>query len=267
MMSPSSGFERMRQKKQSEWYEQWSMLADNEPSLFENWLHPNRLDDFRDKDVLEGGCGGGQHTAFVASQARSVTAVDLNTSAIARQRNAGVSHVEFLEADIQTVDLGRLYDIVFSIGVIHHTDDPDAAVANLARHVKTGGRLILWVYSREGNALVRCVVEPVRKAFLRRLQRRTLLGLARLLTAGLYPIVHTVYRAPLRWLPYYSYFGKFRGLSFDRNTLNVFDKLNAPQTQFISRARAESWLPPERYGDRHISHCDGVGWRVSGTRL
>jgi len=133
------------QRKQSEWHEQWSLLRDEERFLFEDWIRPNRLEDFRGKDVLEGGCGGGQHTAFVAEHAASVTAVDLNTVDLARERTKAFGNVRFVEGDLARVDLGRTLDAVFSIGVVHHTDDPDLTVANLARHVRPGGRLILWV--------------------------------------------------------------------------------------------------------------------------
>jgi SAM-dependent methyltransferase len=254
------------QAKQGEWHAQWSMLRDEERFLFEDWIWPNKLEDLRGKDVLEGGCGGGQHTSFVAEVARSITAVDLNTVDIARERTRRFDNVTFVEADLATMDLGRQFDVVFSIGVIHHTDDPDRTVRNLARHVKPGGRLITWVYSDEGNFLAKRLVEPVRKSFLTHLGRERLLRLSRGITAALYPPVHTLYRLPLPFLPYYEYFGNFRRLSFERNTLNVFDKLNAPQVQFITRARAESWLPAGDWQDVHVSAYKGVSWRASGTR-
>lgn len=255
----------MAQKKQDEWRTQWEMLEDNELFLFKDWIYPHTLEDFRGKDVLECGCGGGQHTAFIAPFARSVTAVDLNAAEVARERNKGNANVSFIEADIAEMDLGRKFDIVFSIGVIHHTDDPDRTVANLARHVKPGGKLILWVYSREGNFLVERAVEPVRKAFLTKMPRGGLLALSRAVTLLMYPPIYTLYLLPLRGLPFYEYFANFRRLSFYRNTLNVFDKLNAPQVQFISMQRAAAWLPAGVFSEIHISPYKGVSWRVSGT--
>ncbi len=254
------------QVKQSEWHDQWSMLSDQERFLFEDWILPFRMQDFAGKDVLEGGCGGGQHTGFVAEVARSVTAVDLNTADIAQKRNRDRMNVKFVDADLMQMDLGRQFDVVFSIGVIHHTDDPDRAVANLARHVKPGGRLILWVYSDEGNGLAKSLVEPARKLFLKNMSRPNLLNLSKAITALMYPPIYSVYRLPARFLPYYEYFENFRKLSFERNTLNVFDKLNAPQVQFITRQRAESWFPPAEWRNIHLSPYKGVSWRVSGIK-
>ncbi|MDH5638841.1 MAG: class I SAM-dependent methyltransferase [Nitrospinota bacterium] len=255
----------MTQDKQSEWYDQWSMLSDEELFLFEDWIAPNTLEGFRNLDVLECGCGGGQHTAFMAPFARSVTAVDLNTITIAEQRCAEYDNVTFLEADIATMDLKQTYDVVISIGVVHHTDDPDRTIANLTRHVKPGGRLIVWVYSEEGNFLVKNMVEPIRRTFLTRLSRTALLILSKMVTASLYPVVYTIYLLPLPFLPYFQYFGSFRNLSFGRNVINVFDKLNAPQTDFINRARVERWFGESRFDKVEIAPYKGVSYRASGV--
>jgi hypothetical protein len=38
------------------------MLQDEALFLFADWIYPNTINDFREKDVLECGCGRGQHT-------------------------------------------------------------------------------------------------------------------------------------------------------------------------------------------------------------
>jgi len=253
------------QRKQSEWHEQWSMLQDDELFLFCDWISPNTLEDLRDKTVLECGCGGGQHTSFVAPFAKHITSVDLNTTDIARERNKQSNNVEFVEADIAAMRLPDKYDVAFSIGVVHHTDDPDKTVANMKHHLKPGGRLIVWVYSKEGNELVEYAVEPIRKMFLKNLSRSALLSISRFTTALMYLPIYTVYMLPLTRLPFFEYFQNFRKLSFARNVLNVFDKLNAPQVQFISKARAQSWFPEAEFKDVTIKPYKGVSWCASGT--
>lgn len=255
-----------RQAKQAEWAAQWSLFYDDSAELFLDWIHPATLRDFEGASVLDAGCGAGHHINLVAPLARRVVGVDLNTAAIARRNTQAHPNVAVLEDDIASMKLGEQFDIVYSIGVVHHTDRPAATARNLEDHVRPGGRLILWVYSHEGNLLNRTFVESCKRHALRRMPRPALLLLARALTAALYPPVHTVYRLPLRWLPYYEYFENFRRLSFRRNLLNVFDKLNAPQTVFLRRAEVEAWFPPARFTDVHVSPYRGVSWRASGRK-
>ncbi len=255
-----------RQAKQEEWATQWSLFYDDCPELFLDWIHPLTLRDFRGQSVLDAGCGAGHHINLVAPYARRVVGVDLNTAAIARRNTQAHANVTILEEEIATMRLREQFDIVYAIGVVHHTDDPMVTVHNLEGHVRPGGWLLVWVYSHEGNFLNRTVVEFCKRHALRRLSRPALLVLARVVTAALYAPVHTVYRLPLRWLPYHAYFENFRRLSFRRNLLNSFDKLNAPQTTFLRHAEVEAWFPPERFGDVHISPHRGVSWRASGRR-
>lgn len=253
------------QAQQSEWKEQWTLFTDNERSLFQDWIYPNRLEDFAGKTVLDCGCGGGQHVEFCAPFARLVVGVDLNTAAIARQRNRAYPNTRFIQADIACLALRQQFDIVYCIGVIHHTIDPQVTFENLKRLCRPGGRIIIWCYSAEGNALVRCLVEPLKSLFLKTLRRRQLRVIAWLLSAMLWVLAHSLYLLPLTGLPYYDYLRGLRRLSFPRVVLNVFDKLNAPITHFIPRQQIQAWLNSTDFTDVHISPNRGVSWRASGT--
>jgi SAM-dependent methyltransferase len=257
-------------RRPEEWHYQWSAFRDEEDALLRAWLSPLTFDSFRGRDVLECGCGGGHHTAMLAPYAKTITAVDLNTVDIARDRCSGFDNLFFQPADLMTLDLGRQFEIVMCIGVIHHTDDPDVVFERLYRHCKPGGTVVVWTYSAEGNALVRYGVEPLRRGLLAGLSRPLVQRLAALITVFMYPIVHTVYRLPfLQWLPYYDYFRSFRTLSFRRNMLNIFDKLNAPQTRFTTYAKCREWFNAQRFDAASISirHHDGVSYSLSGIKI
>ena len=257
----------VRQRQQSEWLIQWKEFEDDASFLFAGWIYPATLDDFGGKTVLDAGCGGGQHLAQIAVHARKVVGVDLNTAEIARQRTARLQNVTVLEADIAEMDLGEQFDVVLSIGVIHHTDDPDKTVRNLKRHIKPGGKLILWVYAEEGNFLVQALLEPLKRSFLLRLTKPIVRLLAEVLTVTISLPVYSIYLLPLPFLPFYEYFQNWRRLSFRRNVLNVFDKLNAPQTAFIPREQVQRWMSPYEFREVHISCYQGISWRASGTKI
>ena len=250
------------QPRQGEWTYQWSVLEDSETWLFEQWIAPRRFEDFRGKTVLDAACGPGHHLRVAARYAKRTVGVDLNTVALAREKTRDLPNVDIVEGDIASWDSGERFDVVYCIGAVHHTANPDETVRHLSQLLKPGGLLILWVYAWEGNTLNRWLVEPIKRMSIRHLPRSVVLGVGHVLTLALYPIVHTIYRLPLSFLPYHSYFGNFRQLSYKRNLLNVFDKLNAPVTHFITRSQAERWM--QGFDDVHISQYVGVSWRISG---
>lgn len=257
------------QQKSTEWSDQWKMFQDDHHFLFLDWIKPFTLESFEGKRVLECGCGGGHHTQIMASKAKHVTAVDLNTVQIAKERCADFANISFVEADLSAMNLEDQFDIVVCIGVIHHTDDPDQVFNRLYEHLVPGGKLIIWTYSAEGNSLVQYAVEPIRKLFLSKISRQALLWISRFVTMLLYPFVYTIYTVPFfKWLPYWKYFGNFRKLTFERNVLNVFDKLNAPQTKFITLSKCKQWMSEEKFVPESItinSYVD-VSWTLTGTK-
>lgn len=255
----------MTQIKQRRWLEQWQSFQDDELFLFTDWIYPNTLDDFKGRSVLEAGCGGGQHSAMVAEFCEKLVAVDLNSIEVAQKRNSNRPNITFLEADIATMDIAERFDVVFSIGVVHHTDNPDKTVENLIHHLKRDGRLILWVYSKEGNWISENVVERLRRLFLQSANSALLKTISKALTCLMYIPIYSIYLLPAPWLPYFEYFQNFRRLSFERNVLNVFDKLNAPQVQFIDESRIQRWLRLKNFRDVHVSRYKGVSWRLSAT--
>ncbi len=181
------------QRKHEQWAWQWEEFRDDNLWLFTEWIHPSALEDFRDKGVLDCGCGQGQHLSFIAPYCRSAVGVDLNTSDIAKRNLQSFPHIQLKEADIATMNLGKQFDIVYSIGVLHHTDNPDQSFRNIARHCKSGGRVIVWVYSKEGNFLNRVFLESFKKTLLQHLPRSVLLLLAHILTIFLSIPIYTVY--------------------------------------------------------------------------
>lgn len=256
----------MNQPKQKQWSEQWEIFHDDSLFLFEEWIRPHTLETFRGKTVVDCGCGGGQHIEFVALLAREVLGIDLNTTEVAKKYVGKFPNVELLDGDLAMMKLPKQYDIAYCIGVIQHTVDPDKTFANIKTFVKPGGLLLVWCYAKEGNFLNWGILEPMKRLFLLTLPRKALLGLSWMLTALLYPIIYTMYLLPLSFLPYYYYFKNWRKLSFGRNQLNVFDKLNAPITNFITRGQVERWFNANEFADIHIDHYNGISWRASGRR-
>ena len=108
---------------------------------FLGWIAPVQSDFFRDKVVLEGGCGKGRHTRRVAGWgARDIVAVDLSAAVeVAFAATCGIENAHIIQADLYHLPLRRVFDYAFSVGVLHHLPDPRAGFRCLVSKVKPGG--------------------------------------------------------------------------------------------------------------------------------
>jgi len=100
--------------------------------------------------VLDAGCGGGRYARLAGVSGARVIGVDLS-SAVAKATAlcALLPQVLILQADLLDLPLAEAaFDFVYSIGVLHHTPDPRRAFEAIARRVKPGGRLAVWIYRR-----------------------------------------------------------------------------------------------------------------------
>ena len=103
--------------------------------------------------VLEIGCGVGTDGLQFARAGATYTGVDLTEAAVDLARknfdSAGVPG-EFRVSDAENLDFaGESFDIVYSHGVLHHTPDIEAAVREVHRVLKPGGRAIVMLYHRD----------------------------------------------------------------------------------------------------------------------
>jgi 2-polyprenyl-3-methyl-5-hydroxy-6-metoxy-1,4-benzoquinol methylase len=105
--------------------------------------------------VLDVGCGAGWFSLSAAYHYRAaVTGIDFNEVAIARARDVAKAlrvAVQFETADLFRWESGAPFDIVASLGVLHHTNDCLAALRRCAQHVRSGGHLFVGLYHRYGR--------------------------------------------------------------------------------------------------------------------
>lgn len=109
-----------------------------------------RLEELRELSVLDAGCGGGRYSRVAAEAGANVIGVD-HTTAVEKAAAlcAGLPNVSFVQADLKRLPLEpRSFDFVFSIGVMHHDRDTRAVFDSVARFVKPGGRMAVWLYRR-----------------------------------------------------------------------------------------------------------------------
>lgn len=136
--------------------------------LVQQWLDDIQLpaEWFKDKLVLDAGCGSGRWTYAMASLGATVVAVDLTDAGveITHRATAHLENVAALQASVfQLPFRPESFDLVVSWGVLHHTPDTRAAFERVAPLVKKGGQLYAMFYEKH-NPVKYFFTDLLRKA-------------------------------------------------------------------------------------------------------
>lgn len=93
--------------------------------------------------LLEVGCGAGFSATYLEGRFGSFVGVDYSEQLIeyANKYN-DVANTEFVTANVKDFDASERFDIVFAVGLLHHLDDLQLLLGDMANMLKPGGWLI-----------------------------------------------------------------------------------------------------------------------------
>lgn len=106
-----------------------------------DWSH-------RPTRALDMGCGSGRWDVLVAPLVGELIAADASHEALKVARhNVTAPNVAFVEATPDSLPFpDRHFDLIFSLGVLHHVPDTERAIRSLAAKLAPGGTLLLYLY-------------------------------------------------------------------------------------------------------------------------
>jgi len=101
------------------------------------------------KIVFDAGCESGRFSDVVSQNCEKVIAADLSYSIDAAFSQIGSrSNVSFVQCDLLNLPFKtQVFDIAFSIGVLHHTQNPKEAMKQISQTIKSNGIMAIWVYA------------------------------------------------------------------------------------------------------------------------
>lgn len=106
-------------------------------------------------NVLIAGCGTGRHPAMIAALDKNIqiTAIDISKASLSygkrMTQKMNLKNINWAQADILKLDdTMKQYDVIESVGVIHHMKDPKKGFESLDRRLKKNGLLKLGLYAR-----------------------------------------------------------------------------------------------------------------------
>ena len=240
-----------------EWAHYSHVLPESRMQL-ERWLGSMKLASFRDKRVLDVGCGMGRNPYWMATVgARTITCIDADQRCVEVTRGnlsgfAGITVTQASVYELTPDDFGQ-FDRVTCIGVLMILEDPREALRRMWECVAPGGDLVLWVYAKEGNRLLLPFINAFRSVGSR-LPLPAVKTMAKVLTFVAVPAARAI---PIRT----EYYRHLRRLSRKNVESIIFDQMIPRHAVYWSNAELKqllSILPTQP----QIELVQGNSWHV-----
>ena len=241
---------------------EWSRYSKILPQYelqFINWVKPLNKNYFKNKTICDAGCGMGRNSYFALKYgAKSVFAFDNNSKTIeaASKNLKSFDNVTVKQMSIYDLQTTKKFDIVMSIGVIHHLDKPSLAISNLKKIMKPDGKLLVWVYSFEGNEWINKFISPIRRKITSRLPIYFLHFLSYFICIPLFLYVKCFSVKKL-------YLRQISGFSFLHINSIIFDQLLPRVTYYWTKEESLALFKENGFKSIEIHRPDNdQGWTV-----
>ena len=228
----------------------FSALSPEDEHFWREYMADVPLARIKDEVALDAGCGMGRYSRVTAGHVRHLVALDGSDAVDAAAHNlAACDSATVVRADLREAPFAEgSFGLVTCLGVLHHLAEPDAAFQRLARLLRAGGVLVLYLYSRPAGGGIRSLALRAAST-LRRVSVRLPHPLLRLLCVPLTVALYLGVVVPGRigetrgWgslaaLPLAPYRGHPPRVLW----LDTFDRLSAPVEHRFVWTEVEPWF-------------------------
>lgn len=243
----------------------WNIFSEILPvheEQFLRWTSGFDKGDWTGKRFLDVGCGIGRNSwwplTYGAASCLSID-VDERTLAAARSNLADYSNAVVVNRSAYEIDEADEFDIAFSIGVIHHLDDPLAAVRQMRRAIRPGGTVLLWLYGYENNEWLVRYFDPARRFLFSKMPLKLVYFLSLPATALLWLILKA-------GLGRTEYMRLIRGFSFRHLRAIVYDHMIPRIAKYYRKQEAIELLQDAGLENVQARWVNEMSWTVSGLK-
>jgi SAM-dependent methyltransferase len=240
----------------------YSAVVPEHEEQFRRWLPFFQQDDWRGKRFLDVGCGMGRNSLWPMKYGASGgAAVDIDDRSLngARESLAPFSTVEVRKCSVYELPWVDEFDIVFSIGVVHHLEFPAKALEAMTNATKRGGHVAIWVYGRENNGWLLWVLDPTRRLLFSRMPISWVHVLSLFPTALLWLLLRC-------GMDRIAYFRLLRTFSFSHLRSIVFDQMLPRIANYWRRNEVETLVRGAGLEEPQIEWVNEMSWAARGRK-
>lgn len=171
--------------------------------------------------------------------------------------------IEYLKCTGEEIPSNLNLDYIFSIGVLHHIKDPYPVVKAAYESLKSGGKMLVWLYGHENNRIYLKFIMPIRR-ITTRLPHFLLAGFSHIINLFLdiYIFFCKIFPLPMRQYCI-NIISKF---TRKKRFLVIYDQLNPKYAKYYKEEEAKALLESAGFKDVKLYHRLGYSWTVIGTK-
>jgi len=255
---------------------EWTHFSEMYPAWennFRDYMFPHTVESFRGKKVLDAGCGIGRHAYYAARYGAEVWAVDISDAVEIAAKNVSGTEARVIQADLNHLPFPEdSFDLVYSMGVLHHLPDPEGAFRYLLRFVKPGGEFRMFLYWAPEHQLVKGLllkaVSALRLATTR-MPHRVLFALSYAVAFLVWALFVWPHRI-LNRIPIFSKMAdqiplrQYSRYPFRTCVNDQFDRFSAPLERRYTRTQVEQFLKSADLEELNV--FPNFGWVGSGRK-
>jgi SAM-dependent methyltransferase len=256
----------------SDFGEQWTRHTENPDyygsvELFADIIQPFlTLEDVKGSTCADIGSGTGRIVLMMlGAGAKSVTAIEPSQAFNVLVQNTAQAgeRVRCLNVAGEAIPKDD-FDLVLSIGVLHHIPEPKPVVRAAYDALRPGGRMLAWLYGHEGNRTYQSIFGPIRL-----ITRNLPVAVNEALAWLLYPIVlaYAALARRLPSLPLSNYIANvYMRFPPAERRLVILDQINPRWAKYYTREEAEALFIDAGFKDIRLHHRHGYSWTVCGSK-
>ncbi len=259
-----------------EWaaFDQTRLDAEERKEVFDSYFSVFPFDELGEAEGFDVGCGSGRWAALAATRVGHLHCIDPARKAldVARVNLAGQTNVSFHHASTDTLPLADgSQDFGYSLGVLHHTPDPETALAKCVAKLKPGAPFLVYLYYSMDNQPAWYRAAWKLSDFGRRAISRLPFGTRKLASEVLaalvyWPLARTARVAEKMGANVHSFpLGAYRNNSYYTMRTDALDRFGTKLEKRFSRAEIEAMM--KRCGlEGIVFREDAPFWCACGRR-